>query len=78
MPYLKSKKIKKRQVENKHKSFAEIAEHLGVSSSTAHRMHDELIIKIRTALARDPYIQEWLIERKDDIEWIHVGNEFTD
>ena len=61
-----------------HWSFLEIADHLGVSLSTVHRMHDEVVIKLRDELAKDPYIQEWLIERKDEIEWINVGKEYTD
>ena len=44
----------------------EIADHLGVSLSTVHRMHDEVLMKLRNELAKDPYIQEWLIERKDE------------
>ena len=56
----------------------EIADHLGVSLSTVHRMHDEVLMKLRNELAKDPYIQEWLIERKDEIEWTHDGKEYID
>ena len=65
-------------MQSKHWSFLEIADHLGVSLSTVHRMHYEAVIKLRSKLARDPYIQEWLIERKDEIEWIQDGKEYTD
>tara|TARA_R100000315_G_C5223838_1_gene135293 strand:- start:86 stop:211 length:126 start_codon:yes stop_codon:yes gene_type:complete len=41
-------------------------------------MHDEVLMKLRNELAKDPYIQEWLIERKDEIEWTHDGKEYTD
>lgn len=76
MPYIKSRK--KRKVRSKHWSLLEIADHLGISLSTVHRMHDEAIIKLRDRLAKDPYVQEWLIERKDEIEWKLDGNEYTD
>tara|TARA_R100001082_G_C4326816_1_gene143716 strand:+ start:626 stop:823 length:198 start_codon:yes stop_codon:yes gene_type:complete len=59
-------------------SFPEIAEKLGVSLATVHRMHREAIIKLRLALQRDPFIREWLIERKDEIEWNSDGSVYTD
>lgn len=65
-------------MENKQWPFLDIAEHLGISLSTVHRIHYEAVLKLRERLAKDPYVQEWLIERKDEIEWIHDGKEYTD
>lgn len=43
-----------------NKTFAEIAKAIGISETTAHRVHCEAVIKLREKLAVDPEIIEWL------------------
>ena len=59
-------------------SFDEIAKHLGISTSHVYRIHDELLIKLKLELLKEPYVKEWLIERKDEIEWNSDGSVYTD
>ena len=41
-------------------TFEKIACVIGVCPQSAHRIHDELIVKLRKKLADDPYVKEWL------------------
>ena len=45
-------------------TFAEIASRIGVCPQSAHRLHDRLIEKLRAKLQEDPYIKEWLENKK--------------
>jgi DNA-directed RNA polymerase specialized sigma24 family protein len=46
--------------EEMNKTFAEIAKAIGISETTAHRVHCEAVIKLREKLALEPEIIEWL------------------
>ena len=43
-----------------NKSFEEIAKMIGISRTTAHRLHLKAIEKLRDKLAAEPDIAEWL------------------
>ena len=43
-------------------SFMEIGQHLGVSQQQAHRIHKQLMVKLRDKFCEDEYIRSWLID----------------
>ena len=43
-------------------SFMEIGQHLGVSQQQAHRIHKQLMVKLRDKFCEDDYIRSWLID----------------
>jgi len=72
------KSRKKRKVKNKRHSFLEISEQMGLPVTTVQQIHDEAMGKLRLMLLEDPYVKEWLLERKDLTEWNQDGNALTD
>ena len=46
-------------------TFREIAQHIGMSEQSAHRLHQNVLVKLKEALIKEPYVKEWLNNRKE-------------